>query len=205
MEAVSDRVASTLDELSCPEGAELDSPGQRPGTKADAAQHKAQRAVTPGRRESRPIGPSGPRSTHPVPQACGLGYRVWPLWGRGAGGVPSNATRAQLYQAAGRRYDEMEMRYGAIYRGKRCLSWRFSPWARWSFAARIENQRESVVGRRGGARPGKSPAVRSSGRSGQHRRDALVPAKANRRAVGAGAPPYTNGTNRRRHRFLWNL
>ena len=26
----------------------------------------------------------------------------------------------------------MEMRYGAIYRGKRCLSWRFSPWARWS-------------------------------------------------------------------------
>ena len=94
VEAVLDRVALTLDELSCPEGAELDSPGQRPGTKADAAQHKAQRAVTPGRRESRPVGPLGPHHTHPVPQACGLGYRVWPLWGRGAGGVPPNATPA---------------------------------------------------------------------------------------------------------------
>ena len=43
----SDKVASTLDELSCPEGAELDSLGQRPGMKAEATQHKAQRAVTP--------------------------------------------------------------------------------------------------------------------------------------------------------------
>ncbi len=94
VEAVSDRVAATLDDLSCPEGAELDSPGQRPGTKADAAQHKAQRAVTPGRRESRPVGPLGPHHAHPVPQACGLGYRVWPLWGRGAGGVPPDATPA---------------------------------------------------------------------------------------------------------------
>ena len=59
------------------EAAQLDSPGQRPGTKAEATQHKAQWAVAPWRRESRPVGPwnriTGTRSPRPPAWAVGFG------------------------------------------------------------------------------------------------------------------------------------
>ena len=76
MEAVLDRVALTLDERSCPEGAELDSPGQRPGTKADAAPHKAQRAVTPGDASHGPLGlwDRIMRTRSPRPAAWAIGF-----------------------------------------------------------------------------------------------------------------------------------
>ena len=59
------------------EAARLDSPDQRPGTNAEATPHKAQRAVTPWRRESRPLGPwnrvTGTRSPRPPAWAVEFG------------------------------------------------------------------------------------------------------------------------------------
>ena len=70
------------------EAAQLDSPGQRPGTKAEATQHKAQRAVTALAPRVTPRWALEPRHGNPIPQASGLGCRVWPRWGRGAVRVP---------------------------------------------------------------------------------------------------------------------
>ena len=87
MEAVSEKTGSggIDDDVIGREAARLDSPDQRPGTNAEATPHKAQRAVTPWSPRVTAPWALEPRHGNPIPQASGLGCRVWPRRGsRGA-------------------------------------------------------------------------------------------------------------------------